>query len=60
MKELERDAGGQEVSIEERSDVLVYIGDMAVSLAQLAQKVGHQGLSEHLFDAAQKARGPVA
>lgn len=60
MQELERDVGCQDVSAEEQADVLVYIGDMAVSLAQMAQKVGHHGLSEHLYHAAQKARGPVA
>ncbi|GGZ35193.1 MULTISPECIES: hypothetical protein [Asticcacaulis] len=59
MKELEREAG-QEVSVQEQAEVLVYIGDMAASLAQMAQKVGHQGLSEHLYHAAQKARGPMA
>ncbi|MDC7675666.1 hypothetical protein [Asticcacaulis machinosus] len=56
MQDLEHGAECGSVPADEQADVLVYIGDMAQSLAQMAQQVGHHTLSEHLYHAAQKAR----
>lgn len=56
MQDLEHKGDFDDDPTDEQADVLVYIGDMAQSLAQMAQQVGHHSLSEHLYHAAQKAR----
>lgn len=56
MQDLERGVDCSAGETQEQADVLGYIGDMAQSLAQMAQQVGHHTLSEHLYHAAQKAR----